>query len=43
MNDSCPLIINDVTINSENSVKLLGIKIDNKLFFEQHISTIHRW
>ena len=38
--DSYPLNINDLTINSENSVKLLGIEIDNKLFFEQHISTL---
>ena len=40
--DSYPLNINDLTINSENnnSVKLLGIEIDNKLSFEQHISTL---
>ena len=29
--DSYPLNINDQTINSENSVKLFGIEIDNKL------------
>ena len=29
MKDSYPLNINDLTINSENSVKLLGIEIDN--------------
>ena len=40
MKDSYPLNINDLTINSENSVKLLGIEIDNKLSFEQHISTL---
>ena len=34
MKDSYPLNINDLTINSENSVKLLGIEIDNKLSFE---------
>ena len=39
MKDSYPLNINDRTINSENSVKRLGIEIDNKLSFKQHIST----
>ena len=40
MKDSYPLNINDVTINSENSVKVLGIEIDNKLSFEKHIFTL---
>ena len=40
MKDSYPLNINDLTINSENSVKVLGIEIDNKLSFEQHISIL---
>ena len=40
MKDSYPLNINDLTINSENSVKLLGIEIDNKLSFEQRISPL---
>lgn len=40
MKDSYPLFINDQTINSENSVKLLGIEIDNKLSFEKHISNL---
>ena len=40
MKDFYPLNINDLTINSENSVKLLYIEIDNKLSFEQHISTL---
>ena len=40
MKDSYPLNFNDLAINSENSVKLLGIEIDNKLSFEQHISTL---
>ena len=40
MKDSYPLNVNDLTINSENSVKLLGIEIDNRLSFEKHISTL---
>ena len=40
MKDSYTLNINDLTINSENSAKLLGIEIDKKLSFEQHISTL---
>ena len=40
MKDSYPLNISDQKINSENCVKLLGIEIDNKLCFEQHISTL---
>ena len=40
MKGSYPLNINDLTINSENSGKLLGIEIDNKLSIEQHISTL---
>ena len=38
--DSYPLKINDQIVNSENSVKLLGIEIDNKLSFDKHISTL---
>ena len=38
--DSYPLKINDQIINSENSVKLLGIEIDNWLSFDKHISTL---
>ena len=40
MKDSYLLNINDLTINSENSGKLLRIEIDNKLSFEQHISSL---
>ena len=38
--DPYPLNINDLTINSKNGVKLLGFEIDNKLSFDQHISTV---
>ena len=40
MKDSCTLNINDLTTNSKYIVKLLDIEIDNKLSFEQHISTL---
>ena len=40
MKDSYPLNINDPTINSTNNLKLLGIEIDNKLSFGQHISAL---
>ena len=32
--------INQEVINSENSVRLLGVEIDNKISFEKHISTL---
>ena len=40
MKDSYSLNINQEVINSENSVKLLGVEIGNKLSFEKHISTL---
>ena len=40
MKDPYPLNVNDMTINSENNVKVLSIEIDNNLSFEQHISTL---
>ena len=39
MKDSYPLNIIDLTMNSENSGKLIGIEID-KLSFGQHIPTL---
>ena len=39
MKDSYPLNINQEVINSENYVKLLGVEIDNKLFWK-NISTL---
>ena len=38
--DSYPLNINQEVINSENCVKLLGVEINDKLSFEEHISTL---
>ena len=38
--DSYALNINNQTINSGNSVKLLGIEIDNTRSFNKHISTL---
>ena len=40
MKDSYSLNINQEVINSENSVKLFGVEINNKLSFEKHISTL---
>ena len=40
MKDSYALNINNQTINSENCIKLLGIKIGNTLSFNKHISTL---
>ena len=40
MKDSYSLNINQEVINSENSVKLLEVEIDNKLSFEKDISTL---
>ena len=40
MKDSYSLNINQEVINSENCVKLLGVKIDNKLSFKKHISAL---
>ena len=42
MSDSYPLNINQVVINSKNCVKLLGVKIDNNVSFEKHISTLSK-
>ena len=37
---NCCLTINNAEIKSNESVTLLGIKIDNKLNFEKHVSTV---
>ena len=36
--DPYALNINNQTINSENSITLIGIEADNALSFDQHIS-----
>ena len=40
--DPYALNINNQTINSENSIKLLGIETDNALSFDQHISSLSK-
>ena len=42
MKDSYSLNTNQEVINSENSVRLLGVEIDNKLSFEKHVSTLFK-
>ena len=42
MKDSSSLNTNQEAINSETCVKLLGVEINNKLFFEKCISTLVR-
>ena len=32
--------INDININSENSVRLLGLEADSKLDFDKHITQL---
>ena len=40
LKESYELLIDDHKIDSENSITLLGIKIDNKLNFEKHITAV---
>ena len=40
MENSYPIEIQDTFINSQSSVSLLGVEIDNKLNFDQHIATL---
>ena len=40
ISEDLTISINDVDIKPNNSVKLLGITLDNKLKFEKHISSI---
>ena len=37
--ENCTLKVNNIEIESKNSVKLLGIEIDNKLLFDKHIAS----
>ena len=41
-NSPFELVINDIVIKGEESVKLLGVYIDKKLNFHEHISCIRR-
>ena len=41
MKDSYPLNFNDLTLNSENSLKPFGIKIDKNMSYEKHISFLY--
>ena len=36
-NNSTSIKINDINMNSKNSVRLLGLEIDSKLNFDKHI------
>ena len=40
LKDSYELLINNHKIDSENSIILLGIEIDNKLNFEKHVTAL---
>ena len=39
-NNPTPVKTNDININSENSMRLLGLEIDNKLNFDKHITQL---
>ena len=39
-NNPTSIRINGININSENSVRLLGLEIDNKLNFDKHITQL---
>ena len=40
INENHTLKVNNIEIESKNSVKLLGIEIDNKLLFDKHITSL---
>ena len=40
INKNYTLKFNNIEIESKNSVKLLGIEIDNKLLFDKHIASL---
>ena len=42
LKDSCKLLTDNHKTNLENSVILLGIKIDNKLNFEKHVTALYQ-
>ena len=39
-NNSTSIKINDINMNSKNSVRLLGLEIDSKLNFDKHITQL---
>ena len=40
INENYTLKVNNIEIESKNSVKLLGIAIDNKLLFDKHFASL---
>ena len=40
INKNYNLKVNNIEVESKNSVKLLGIEIDNKLLFDKHIALL---
>ena len=40
INENYTLKVNNIEIESKNSVKLLGIEIDNKILFDKHIASL---
>ena len=42
LNNPTSIKINDININSENSVRLLGLEIDGKLNFDKHITKLYQ-
>ena len=42
INENYTIKVNNIEIESQNSVKLLGIEIDNKLLFDKHIASLSK-
>ena len=41
-NNPTSIKVNDININSENSVRQLGLEIDSKLNFDKHITELYK-